>query len=280
MTQSKRPKQQTVVIQPRQNVALFGFAEYLNYRSMIKRMVLREIKSKFEDMKLSILWNLVRPLSVTAVFALFKHASGATTGEVMPYPLFIYSGLIIWYYFTDAAQETASSLRKDAGIIKKVYFPRLIVPIVPVISNLILLGVSFIPLFIMMLFYSSHVGLTFLLLPLVVVQCGLFSLGLGILFASLSLKSRDFEQLLTFMLYIGLFISCVYFSPALFKGPIAMLIHLNPMAATLQSFRACLESTIAFPWGWWLYAVLASIVIFIAGIQVFNSVEKELVDRL
>jgi lipopolysaccharide transport system permease protein len=271
---------QTIVIEPRKSIRLFDFEEYVKYRSMLKRMVRREIQTKFDDMKLSVLWNLVRPLSVTAVFSLFKHASGATTGETAPYPIFIYSGLIIWYYFTDAAQESASSLRKDAGMIKKVYFPRLIIPAVPIVSNLILLGMAFLPLLIMMIAYGVKISWTVLLLPLVIVQCGVLSLGVGVLFASISLRNRDFEQLLSLMLYIGLFVSCVYFSPNLFQGPIALLIKLNPMAATLQSFRACLGSTGTFPIMWWLYAVLISVVSMLMGLVAFNSVEKELSDRL
>ena len=243
-------------------------------------MVWREIQTKFDDMKLSVIWNLVRPLSVTTVFCLFKHASGATTGESGPYPIFIYSGLIIWYYFTDATQESASSLRKDAGMIKKVYFPRLVIPAVPIISNLLLLMIAFLPLLIMMLIYSAKVSWAMLLLPLVVVQCGALSLGMGVLFASISLRNRDFEQLLSLILYVGLFVSCVYFSPNLFQGPIALLIKLNPMAATLHSFRACLGSTGTFPLLWWLYAVLFSVGSLLLGLVAFNSVEKDLADRL
>jgi len=270
----------TIVIEPRKKIRFFDIGEYSKYRSMLKRMVRREIQTKFDDMKLSLLWNLVRPLSVTAVFSLFKHASGATTGESAPYPIFIYSGLIIWYYFTDATQESATSLRKDAAIIKKVYFPRLIIPAVPILSNLLLLVIAFLPLLIMMMAYGVRISWTVLLLPLVIAQCGVLSLGIGVLVASLSLRNRDFEQLLSLILYIGLFVSCVYFSPNLFHGPIALLIKLNPMAATLQSFRACLGSTGAFPLLWWLYAFMISIVSLLAGLVAFNSVERELADKL
>lgn len=280
MTEKRSKTKQTIVIEPRKSIKLLDVKEYIKYRSMLKRMVRREIKTKFDDMKLNVLWNLVRPLSVTAVFSIFKHASGATTGESAPYPIFIYSGLIIWYYFTDATQESASSLRKDAGMIKKVYFPRLIIPAVPVISNLILLGIAFVPLLIMMMAYGVKISWTVLLLPLVIAQCGALSLGVGVLFASVSLRNRDFEQLLSLMLYIGLFVSCVYFSPNLFQGPMALLIKLNPMAATLQSFRACLGSTETFPLLWWLYAVLVSASSILIGLVAFNSIEKELADRL
>jgi lipopolysaccharide transport system permease protein len=280
MTEKRSKTKQTIVIEPRKSIKLLDVKEYIKYRSMLKRMVRREIKTKFDDMKLNVLWNLVRPLSVTAVFSIFKHASGATTGESAPYPIFIYSGLIIWYYFTDATQESASSLRKDAGMIKKVYFPRLIIPAVPVISNLILLGIAFVPLLIMMMAYGVKISWTVLLLPLVIAQCGALSLGVGVLFASISLRNRDFEQLLSLMLYIGLFVSCVYFSPNLFQGPMALLIKLNPMAATLQSFRACLGSTETFPLLWWLYAVLVSASSILIGLVAFNSIEKELADRL
>jgi lipopolysaccharide transport system permease protein len=280
MTEKRSKTKQTIVIEPRKSIKLLDVKEYIKYRSMLKRMVRREIKTKFDDMKLNVLWNLVRPLSVTAVFSIFKHASGATTGESAPYPIFIYSGLIIWYYFTDATQESASSLRKDAGMIKKVYFPRLIIPAVPVISNLILLGIAFVPLLIMMMAYGVKISWTVLLLPLVIAQCGALSLGVGVLFASISLRNRDFEQLLSLMLYLGLFVSCVYFSPNLFQGPMALLIKLNPMAATLQSFRACLGSTETFPLLWWLYAVLVSASSILIGLVAFNSIEKELADRL
>lgn len=280
MREERRKPKQTIVIESRKSIGLFDFKEYVKYRSMLKRMVRREIQTKFDDMKLSVLWNLVRPLSVTAVFSLFKHASGATTGESAPYPMFIYSGCIIWFYFTDATQESASSLRKDAGMIKKVYFPRLIIPAVPIVSNLILLAMAFLPLLIMMMVYGVKISWTVLLLPLVIAQCSALSFGMGVLFASISLRNRDFEQLLSLMLYLGLFVSGVYFSPNLFHGPIALLIKLNPMAATLQSFRACLSSTASFPLLWWLYAVLVSMVSMLIGLVAFNSVERELADKL
>lgn len=269
-----------LVIRPPTGFGKFDPAEYYRYRHMLMSLVSRDIKSQFDEMHLGFIWAVIRPLTVAFVFTFFKHFSGTASGLEIPYLLYVYSGLAFWYYFTDATMQTAGSVKKDAAIISKIYFPRLIVPMVPIMSNLVGLGVAMVPLAIMMIFYQTMPSLTILLLPVVVAQCMLFIFGLGTLFAALTINNRDLEQFLSFALYIGLFISPIFFVPDLLPAWARALMFLNPMNGTLSALRACLFDGIAFPVASWMYALGISCLMCLVGSLAFRRAELTFVDKL
>jgi lipopolysaccharide transport system permease protein len=280
MSEITRALEQEIVIRPPSGLGAFDFREYIRYRHMLISLVRRDIKSQFEDMHLGVVWAVLRPLSVAIVFTLFKSFSGANTYVQIPYLIFIYSGLIFWYYFTDATMQTAGSVRKDATIISKIYFPRLITPMVPILSNLIGLGIATVPLVAMMLWYQTPPNWTILLLPVVILQCMALVFGLGTLFAALTINNRDLEQFLSFLMYIGLFVSCVFFLPDMVPDWARPVLLLNPMVGTMLAFRACLFDGVAFPLLSWSYSLVFSVGMVLIGSLVFRRAEATFVDKL
>lgn len=268
------------VIRPPSGFGKFDTAEYYRYRHMLMSLVRRDIKSQFDDMRLGAFWAVVRPLSVAVVFALFKSFSGANTYVQAPYLMFVYSGLIAWYYFTDATMQTAGSVRKDATIISKIYFPRLITPMVPILSNLAGLGIAAVPLLVMMAWHQALPDWTILLLPVVLLQCMALVFGIGTLFAALTINNRDLEQFLSFLMYIGLFVSCVFFVPEMVPEWVRPVLLLNPMTGTLLALRACLFDGFAFPVLSWSYSIVVSGAAVLVGVRAFRRAEETFVDKL
>jgi lipopolysaccharide transport system permease protein len=278
MQESKSEKE--LVIRPPTGFGKFDPVEYYRYRHMLMSLVNRDIKSQFDEMHLGFIWAVIRPLTVAFVFTFFKHFSGANSSLTIPYLVYVYSGLVFWYYFTDATMQTAGSVKKDASIISKIYFPRLIVPMVPIMSNLIGLGVAMVPLAIMIAWYHIMPSLAILLLPVVIVQCMLFIFGLGTLFAALTINNRDMEQFLSFALYIGLFVSPIFFVPELLPSWARALVFLNPMSGTLLALRACLFEGIPFPVANWMYSLGISCLMCLIGSLAFRRAELTFVDKL
>src|SRR3712207_2071061 len=135
---------------------------------------------------------------------MFKAFSGADTRVAFPYLLYCYSGLLLWTYFTDAAHNAATAIRLDAALLTKVYYPRLITPCVPIVAGLLTLLIGALPIVAMMAWFGVHPTPAIVLLPLVLLPCIMFALGIGMLVSSLSIGNRDWERVLQFGLALAL----------------------------------------------------------------------------
>jgi lipopolysaccharide transport system permease protein len=276
----KVSKDNELIIRPPSGFGDIDLFEYFRYRHLLFSLVRRDIKSQFEQLRFGFVWAVLRPISVMVIFTLFKKFSEANTFVKVPYYMYIYSGLIFWYYFSDATIQTTASLRKDAAIISKIYFPRLITPIIPIFSNLNSLAIASIPFLMMMAWHQSLPDWTILMLPFVLMQCMCLIFGIGTLFAVLTINNRDYEQLLSFVLYLGIFVSCVFFMPEMVPEWERPLLYLNPMTGTLLALRACLFEGFDFPVFLWIYSLIFSIVALVIGVLAFCRAEAVLVDKL
>jgi lipopolysaccharide transport system permease protein len=268
------------VIAPPRSFARFSLREIFDYRDLLQGLALRRFKAQFEGQYLGFFWAVARPLIMMAVFAAFRRLSSAQVGVEIPYFLYVYSGLILWFSFTEAVLDASQAVRSDIGIIKKVYFPTIISPLSAIVANFLVFSVSFAPLAVMMIAYGTAPGLTIMMLPFVLLQLGVLTLGLGCLFAALALSSRDWERFLTFALYVGLFVSPVIFAPSILPESVRAYFYLNPMAGTLQAFRASLFGGLGFPWAAWAYSCAFTLLTAAVGLLAFQHVERNFSERL
>src|ERR1043166_7337250 len=139
-----------IVIRPARELLRIDLREYYRYRHLLASLIWRDIRLQFDQMYLGFVWASIRPLLYVFVFVAFRNLSEANTHVSIPYPLYVYSGLILWYYFVEASMDTAACLKRDAYLLTKVYYPRLITPVVSVVSNLVGFGMACAPLAIMM----------------------------------------------------------------------------------------------------------------------------------
>jgi len=254
--------------------------EMWRHRHLFQALVWRNIRVEFDATRLGSIWAIARPLLFAAVFTFFRNLSGANTYVDIPYVPYIFSGLLLWTYFTDVATNTASAIRSDLGLLTKVYYPRLLTPLVPAVSNLTTLLIGMVPLAGMMLWMGLHPGWMLLLMPVVLLPVVVLALGIGLVVSSLSIEDRDWERVLAYSLTIGLWISPVIYSPEMIPQHVRLFYQLNPVAGPLLAFRAVLFDGVPFPFWQWAYSAVSSCLVLALGLRVFRQTEVRLVDRL
>ncbi len=269
-----------IIIQPPRAFARIDLRELWAYRALLRSMVARRLRTEFDQQYLAYVWAVFRPLLMVLLFSLFRNLSEARLGVEIPYALYVYGGLILWFFFTEAVLQTATSVKQNAGLIQKVYFPRIISPLAAIIANFATFGITAVPLAMMMIWYQGFPDWHILLLPLVLLQMALLVFGIGCIFAALGLASNDWDRFLGFVLYIGLFVSPVIYSPAMLPAAAQPFYALNPMVGPLMAFRATLFQGSPWPeWEWYLSCAF-TVMVAVLGLAMFQRAEKHIVDRL
>lgn len=269
-----------VVIKPPAQSGFIDIQELIRFRGLLWSMSRRQVKAEFGDLHLGIFWVLARPLLMTVIFVFFRYVSNANTGVSIPYAAYLYSGLILWFFFTESVSRAAAAIGTDGALMKKVYFPRLLSPLSGILAQLSGLAIASAPLLLIMIYYGLAPGWNLLLLPAVLLQTMLLAFGAGCLFAALSTLSRDWERLLSLLLYIGLFVSPVIFAPEMLPKAAQSIHMLNPMSGTLLGFRAALFADYALPLHEWLYSLAFSGVLGLMGVYAFQRAERTFMDRI
>jgi lipopolysaccharide transport system permease protein len=255
-------------------------AELWQYRHLFIALVWRNVRVEFDATRLGSAWAIARPILFTSVFVLFRGFSGANTYVDLPYGLYVFSGLVLWTYFLDAATSSAGAIRLDSALLTKVYYPRLLTPLVPVVASMVSIAIALVPLVAMMVWYGVRPGWPIVLLPLVLIQAVALALGVGTVVSSISIENRDWERALAFLLSIGLWLSPVIYAPNMIPQVFRSLYHINPMVGLLLAFRAVLFDGFPLPTWEWLYSVGCTVVVLVVGVWAFRRSEARLADRL
>ncbi len=269
-----------VIIRPIRGAEPIRLREVWDYRSLLFSLVLKDLRLTFDMLHLGFIWPLIRPLTMAMVVVLFKNATAADTGETLPYMVFAYSGIVVWFYFAETLNSVASGLQRDSALLMKVYYPRIISPLVSIFSSLFELGIQLLPLLVMMVVYRVGPGLTFVLFPLVLLQLTLFTLGCGLILSYLAMHVRDFQQATGLVLYVGMWVSPVFHSLDILPDTFLPLSKLNPMLGTLGAMRSVLFDRTAFPWADWGVSCGATLVVLWVGLAMFKRLQHKIVELL
>jgi lipopolysaccharide transport system permease protein len=259
-----------------------------HYRDLLLLLVRRDFVSFYKQTVLGPLWFFVQPIITILVYNLiFSNLAGIKTDE-LPGPLFYLAGTIIWNYFADCLTKTSTVFKDNSAILGKVYFPRLIMPLSIVFSNLIRFGVQFI-LFIVLLFYYSLTGYPIapnaclLLFPALILMIAALGLGFGMIISAVTTKYRDLAFVVSFGVPLLMYTTTVIYplSEVVKKySGYSWLIKFNPLTAVIETCRYGFLGKGSFSWDLLLYSGLFTIVILLTGIVVFNKVEKTFVDTV
>ena len=247
--------------------------------------VLRDFKAFYKQTILGPIWFFVQPLFTMGVYVfVFGNLAGLSTDGI-PKPLFYLSGIICWTYFQDCLMKSANIFRTEKAILGKVYFPRIIMPLSLIISNLIRFSVQ-LCLFIIVLIYffvqgaDIHFSPFLTLFPLLVLCLALQGLGIGMIVSSLTTKYRDLVLLLTFGVQLLMYTTVVVYPLSSLSGKAQLLVSLNPVTAILEGVRMGFFGIGIFNLGSLTYLLLITIIIFVTGIVIFNKVERNFVDTI
>lgn len=252
------------------------------FRHLLWSLVCRDVRVKFDALHLGLLWSTARPLMMVLVVTIFRGAHEGERLGGLPYPMFLYVGLIFWFYFSDSLIESASAVQRDAAMVSKVFFPRIISPLVSVLANLADVGIGLVPIIGFAWYYRIVPGWNLLALPLIVVVFVVLALGGGLIFSRLILSMRDFERVLQLIVYIGLFASPVFHAMEAIPERFMPLVHINPTTGALLAVRGCFVSDPAVPFPWQPLAVSAFTagILLILGVSAFRRMQERLIERL
>ncbi len=279
-------KDWNIVIKPKTGLFEINFAELWHYKDLILLLVKRDFVSFYKQTILGPIWFLAQPVLTSLMFLLvFGKIAGLPTDGV-PQVLFYLAGVTCWTYFAESLTKTSETFTANASIFGKVYFPRLIIPMSIIISNMIRLAIQLAFFFVVLVYYmwftDSNIHLTWAvaLFPVLIILMGLLGLGLGIIFSSLTTKYRDLRFLLTFGITLLMYATPVVYPLSLAPEKYRWLIVANPISAVIETFRFAFLGSGEFNAMYFAYSCVATVVIMAIGILIFNRVEKTFMDTV
>lgn len=275
-------------ITPKNKFFSLNLKEVWQYRDLLFLFVKRDVVTVYKQTVLGPLWYLIQPLFTSVTFTIiFNTVAGIDTGTVPPF-LFNLAGITVWNYFTACLNGTSNTFGSNAGIFGKVYFPRIIVPLSIVISNLIKFGIQFLIFILFYVFYAlkgAPVDLngSVIFFPFLIVMMGILGLGLGMFISSLVTKYRDFSNLIGFGVQLLMYLSAVMYPMALIKEKLptyGWLVQYNPLAYVIETARYMLLNVGQISvWGLG-YTFVVTVVVFLVGVLIFNKTEKSFIDTV
>ncbi len=275
------------VIEARQGLFDINLKEVWQYRDLLWLFVMRDFKAQYKQTILGPLWHLIQPIFTTLVFLLvFGNIASIPTDGIEPKILFYMSGITLWNYFASCLNATSSTFVSNAGIFGKVYFPRLILPLSVVCSNVIKFFIQFSLLIVFMLWfhfngYIQQPGAALLLIPVLLLMMAAFGLGLGIIISSLTTKYRDFTVLIGFAVQLLMYATPIAYPLSFLKTKsYAAWIAWNPLTPIVEAFRYALFGKGSFDATSLLYSGGFIIICLAIGIMLFSKVEKGFMDTV
>jgi len=266
------------IIKPKKVFSLEDLREVWRYKELLYFFTWRDFKVRYKQTTIGILWAIFQPFMTMVVFSLFFGTLLKIPSDGVPYPIFVYTGLLFWQFFSSALSETSGTLIANQAIITKVYFPRLILPLSAVTTKLVDFGIAAIILVGMMIYYGFTPHLSgLLILPLLLIITFMAAVGGGLFLAAVNVKYRDVRFVLPYFIQILLFLTPVIY-PASIAGKYSWLLAFNPMMGVIQTARASLFGTAPINWLLILISFIATAVLLIVGTIYFKKVERYFAD--
>ena len=278
-------KEWDLVIEPQHSLLDLNLKDVWRYRDLLWLLVKRDFVSFYKQTILGPLWFFIQPLFTTIIFTfIFGNLAGLST-DGLPQPLFYMAGITAWNYFADCLTKTSTVFKDNANIFGKVYFPRLIMPLSIVVSNLVRFGVQMLLFFLMMAYYA-YTGGSFtpnayvLLSPMLILLMALLGLGLGLVITALTTKYRDLAFLITFGVQLMMYGTTVIYPLSAAPAKYRALIELNPMTGIIEAFRYGFLGQGEFTVSSFGYSVAFTLLALLLGVVIFNKTEKTFVDTV
>jgi lipopolysaccharide transport system permease protein len=266
------------VIEPPRGWQAIDLREIWRYRELLYFLAWRDVKVRYKQTAIGALWAVLQPFLTMVVFSvIFGRLMGLDTGGA-PYPVFAYTALLPWTFFSGALSRSGNSLISDANLISKIYFPRLILPFASVISMLVDFAIAFVILIGMMLFYGITPGPAVVTLPLFLLLAFLTALGIGLWFAALNVKYRDISYVIPFLVQFWLFLTPVAYPISLIPERLQLLYSLNPMVGVVEGFRWALLGGTNISLAPLILSTVVIFALFLGGLYYFRRMEYEFAD--
>lgn len=234
------PDKPIVVIEPCRNSLALNLHDLWQYRDLLYILTLRDIKVRYKQTILGILWVIIQPLFMMIIFTVFFGRLAGIPSDGIPYPLFAYAGLLPWIFFSNALNSSGNSLVGNSSLITKVYFPRMIIPIAAVSSGIIDFVIAFGLLVFLMLYYAIGFSATIFMLPVLALLTALLSAGVGMWMSALNVKYRDVRYALPFLIQLWMLATPIIYPSSLIPAEWRWLFMINPLAGLIEGYRSAI----------------------------------------
>lgn len=277
-----------LVLEPKAKWYSLGLSQILRFKDLLFLFVRRDFVSIYKQTILGPIWFFIQPIITAITYAIIFSTLANISTEGVPPLLFYMCGITLWNYFSDTLSKTSDTFTANASIFGKVYFPRMIVPLSVVLSNLVKFGIQFLLFIAVWVYYlftndTIHPNFTILLVPFLILIMGFLGLGFGIIITSMTTKYRDLKFLVSFGVQLLMYASPIVFPLSLVseKYPqFKLLLLANPITSIVEAFKYAFLGVGEFNWLYLGYSFLFTAVLFFAGLVVFNKVEKSFMDTV
>jgi lipopolysaccharide transport system permease protein len=267
-------------IEPSRGWVSLGLRELWSYRELIYFFIWRDIKVRYKQTILGGAWAIIQPLFTMLIFSVFFGRLAKVPSDSVPYPLFAYTALVPWQFFANGVSLSSTSLVSDSNLLKKVYFPRLALPISKVLSGGLDFLLAFTMLLLMMLYYGIRPTAHVIWLPFFLFMALTTSLGVSMWFSAMHVQFRDVQYAVPFLVQAWLFATPIAYPSSLLSEPWRTIYGINPMVGVVEGFRWALLGTHTAPGPTVLVSFLASIAVLVGGTFYFRRMEKTFADVL
>jgi lipopolysaccharide transport system permease protein len=272
------PEIPVIRIEPSRGWVSLRLHELWEFRELLYFLAWRDIKVRYKQTALGVAWAILQPFFTMVIFSIFFGKLGRIPSDGIPYPIFAFAALVPWTFFAHGVNQSSNSLVTGAQLIKKVYFPRLVVPVAAVLSGVVDFILAFIVLLGMMLYYGLAPTANIVWLPAFLLLALITSLGVGLWLSTLNVQYRDVRHAVPFITQFWLFLTPIAYPSTLLSEPWRTLYGLNPMAGVVEGFRWALLGTDTEPGAMIFVSSLMALAILIAGAFYFRRMEKTFAD--
>jgi lipopolysaccharide transport system permease protein len=269
---------QITFITPSKGWVSLKLAEVWKYRELLYFLVWRDIKVRYKQTALGAAWAVIQPFMTMVVFSLFFGKLAKVPSDGIPYPIFSFAALVPWTFFSNGLIQSANSLVGSSNLIKKIYFPRLSIPIATVLSGVVDFLISFVVLLAMMLYYGITPTLNLFYLVPFLLLAFITALGVGLWLSAINVQFRDVRYALPFLTQFWLFATPIAYSSSLLSEPWRTIYGINPMVGVVEGFRWALLNTNTAPGPVVAISSLTALVILVTGAFYFRRMERTFAD--
>lgn len=278
MNKSITENQDLVVVEASARWWMIDWRELWRYRDLLYFLVWRDIKARYAQSVLGVGWAIIQPVFNMIVFTIVFGNLAKVSSEGVPYAIFSYTALVPWTFFANGLSGSSGSLYYSQSLITKVYFPRLVVPIAPVLGKLVDFLIAFIILIGMMLWFGYVPNVWALMLPFLVLLMIFTAVGLGMWLTALAVQYRDINYGLNFFVQLLMYAAPVVYPVSNIPEQYRLIYGLNPMAGVIEGFRSALLGTNPMPWDLIAVGTLTALIIFVTGLVYFRYTERIFAD--
>lgn len=267
------------IIKPQKGWRGLNLKELYSFKELFYIFTWRDIKVRYKQTAIGIIWALIQPIMLMVVFSVFFGNLAGIKSNDIPYPIFAFSGLLFWNYFSSSLTRASNTLVVNENIIKKIYFPRLILPLSSALTPLVELFISLIVYAGLMIYYQYTPTLEgIILLPILLILSFLAASGLGSFLAAINVRYRDVREALPFVIQAMFFITPVIYPTNMIPDKFQWILGLNPMTGIIETARAGILGTESINYNLLVIAALISISLFVFGIYYFRKIERHFAD--